>query len=342
MRWGRNDSVRLPVILRMLPVPGCRPRPCRGPVRQPARAAVPRSAVSRSSCSNGLPSSSRSSSRRRRVDASLRSVSRRRSDMARIVSRSAWYSAGPVWQDRQSWMASPFRYRCTSSNSRPMKTQSSKRADRAQQFLGRPGRHARARHPDHRSQGIAQAFRTPVRSTMDRGHQVSRVEQAGRRVGVARQRPEQLRAAFDAHRQVRHFRLVGIALVAPHHEQRRVARDVGIDAGLLDHLRIARGKRLDLRIAQRREFHVLDGTQALVAAHHLRDELRLGQHRLPAVGVEAALRDVADDLHFLALVALPQDAAFARSRALFGGEDAIAVFWFGIAFAGAELSTSFG
>jgi hypothetical protein len=31
-----------------------------------------------------------------------------------------------------------------------------------------------ARHPDHRSQGIAQVPRTPVRSTVDCGHQISR------------------------------------------------------------------------------------------------------------------------------------------------------------------------
>ena len=61
-------------------------------------------------------------------------------------------------------------------------------ADLAQQFLGRPGRHAGARHPDHRPQGIAQAFRTLVRSTMDRGHQISRVQQAGRREQIEQQR----------------------------------------------------------------------------------------------------------------------------------------------------------
>ena len=32
-RWGRNGSLRPPAILQMLPGPGCRPRPCRGPVR---------------------------------------------------------------------------------------------------------------------------------------------------------------------------------------------------------------------------------------------------------------------------------------------------------------------
>lgn len=36
---------------------------------------------------------------------------------------------------------------------------------RAQQFPGRPERHAGARHPDHRSQGIAQVFLAPVVAT---------------------------------------------------------------------------------------------------------------------------------------------------------------------------------
>ncbi len=41
MRWGLNDSVRLPWILRMLRGPAFWPRPCRGPVRGPIRAGAP-------------------------------------------------------------------------------------------------------------------------------------------------------------------------------------------------------------------------------------------------------------------------------------------------------------
>ena len=41
MRWGQNDSVRLPWILRMLRVLAFRPHPCQGPVRWPARAGAP-------------------------------------------------------------------------------------------------------------------------------------------------------------------------------------------------------------------------------------------------------------------------------------------------------------
>lgn len=41
MRWGPNDSVRLPWILRMLRGHAFRPRPCRGPVRGPGRAGAP-------------------------------------------------------------------------------------------------------------------------------------------------------------------------------------------------------------------------------------------------------------------------------------------------------------
>lgn len=60
-----------------------------------------------------------------------------------------------------------------------------------------------------------------------------------------------------------HFRLVGIALVAPDREQRRVQRDFGVDAGLLDHLRIARGECLDLGVGRHGEFHVIDRTLPL-------------------------------------------------------------------------------
>ena len=41
MRWGPNDSVRLPWILRMHRGPAFQPRPCRGPTRRPVRAGVP-------------------------------------------------------------------------------------------------------------------------------------------------------------------------------------------------------------------------------------------------------------------------------------------------------------
>mmetsp|Transcript_21738 Transcript_21738/g.84786 ORF Transcript_21738/g.84786 Transcript_21738/m.84786 type:complete len:418 (+) Transcript_21738:9334-10587(+) len=116
---------------------------------------------------------------------------------------------------------------------------------------------------------------------------------------------------LDQHRQPRHLALVRIALVAPHGEQRRQLCHLRIHARLLDHQRIARGQRLHLRVRQRREFHVLDRPQPLVAAHHLRDETRLGLQGLPHVAVETALGDVAEDLHVFALVALAQDAPFA-------------------------------
>ena len=175
MRWGLNGSLRLPVILRMLPGPGCRPRPCRGPVRQPVRAAVPRSAVSRSSCSNGLPSSSRSSSSRRacrrELALGLQAPVRHGQDrVAQSLVQRRTRLAGPAVVDGFALQVQVHIVELAADEDAELEA-----ADLAQQFLGRPGRHAGARHPDHRPQGIAQAFRTPVRSTMDRGHQVSRV-----------------------------------------------------------------------------------------------------------------------------------------------------------------------
>ena len=48
-----------------------------------------------------------------------------------------------------------------------------------------------------------------------------------------------------------------------------------------------------------------------VAGHHLMDELGLGFHRLPHIGVKAALSDVTINLNCFILIALPQNPAFA-------------------------------
>jgi hypothetical protein len=105
--------------------------------------------------------------------------------------------------------------------------------------------------------------------------------------------------------------LVGIALVAPHREQRREPGHFRVHAGLFDDQRVARSQRLHFGIRQRRQLHVFQRADALVALHHLGDETRLGLQCLPHVAVETAFRDVAEDLHVLALIALAQDAPLA-------------------------------
>ena len=89
------------------------------------------------------------------------------------------------------------------------------------------------------------------------------------------------------------------------------ARDLGVNAGLLDDQRIARGDGLDLGVGERRAVNVLDAAQVALARHHLGDEPGLGLQGLPQVGVEGLLGDVPVDLHLGIRVALAQDAALA-------------------------------
>ena len=110
------------------------------------------------------------------------------------------------------------------------------------------------------------------------------------------------------HRQPAHLAFVGVTLVAPHREQRRELGYLRVHTSLLNHQRIARSQGFHLGIRQRRQFHIFQRPDTLVALHHLGNEARLGLQGLPEVTVKAAFCDITVNVHRVTLVALPQDA----------------------------------
>ena len=87
--------------------------------------------------------------------------------------------------------------------------------------------------------------------------------------------------------------------------------DFGIDLDLFHDGGIARGDGLDLGVGERAAFEVFGLAHGDAAVHHLIDEAGLGFEHLPHIGVERSFGDVAVDLDFGVVVALPQDSAFA-------------------------------
>ena len=85
----------------------------------------------------------------------------------------------------------------------------------------------------------------------------------------------------------------------------------GVGLGERQHRRVARGDGLDLGVGEFLAADVLGAAGGVVAGHHLGDEPGLGLQGLPHIGVERSFGDVAVDRHFLVLVALAEDAAFA-------------------------------
>ena len=71
------------------------------------------------------------------------------------------------------------------------------------------------------------------------------------------------------------------------------------------------GNRLDFSIGKHRLVHVLGCTHGTLGCHGLRDVLLLVLHCLPEIGVERALRDVAEDLYLLVFIAWTHDAPHA-------------------------------
>ena len=88
-------------------------------------------------------------------------------------------------------------------------------------------------------------------------------------------------------------------------------RHLNVKVHLLADQRIARAQGLDLRVGKRGFVHVLAGAHRGFAGHDLRDKLLLVLHRLPEVGIECAVGDVAVDMDSFVFVALPDNAALA-------------------------------
>ena len=80
---------------------------------------------------------------------------------------------------------------------------------------------------------------------------------------------------------------------------------------MLQQERIAGGDGLGLCCGQRGGVDLLDLSDVDLAAQELRERCGFPLDGLPHVGVEGPLGDVADDRHFLVLVALPHDATVA-------------------------------
>ncbi|CUO68611.1 Uncharacterised protein [Flavonifractor plautii] len=89
------------------------------------------------------------------------------------------------------------------------------------------------------------------------------------------------------------------------------AGHVNVQVHLLPDEGIASAQGLDLRIGKGGLVHVLAGAHRGFGGHDLRNEFLLVLHRLPQVGIEGALSDIAVDMHFLVLVALADDTALA-------------------------------
>src|SRR6218665_3168716 len=83
------------------------------------------------------------------------------------------------------------------------------------------------------------------------------------------------------------------------------------DDGVLQYERVAGGDGLGLGCGQHGGVDLLDLAGVDLSAHELRERCGLPLDGLPHVGVEGTLGDVADDRHFLVLVALPHDASVA-------------------------------
>ena len=73
-------------------------------------------------------------------------------------------------------------------------------------------------------------------------------------------------------------------------------------------------QRLDLGKGKRRFVHVIAGAHRRFGGHNLADEFLLVLHRLPEVGVESALGDVAVHMDSLVLVALALNAALSLGQ----------------------------
>ena len=89
------------------------------------------------------------------------------------------------------------------------------------------------------------------------------------------------------------------------------AGDFGVDLGFVEDQRVAGGERFDLGEAEGVLADVLDLADVEAAAHDLVDEPGFALDGLPAVGVEAPLGGVADDVDLGVLVALAHAAAVA-------------------------------
>jgi hypothetical protein len=86
---------------------------------------------------------------------------------------------------------------------------------------------------------------------------------------------------------------------------------LGVGFGLVHEQRVPGGQGLDLAVGQGGVADVLDLADVQPAPHDLGDEPGFAFDGLPHVPVEGAFGDVAEDLHFVVVVALAQDAALA-------------------------------
>src|SRR5208283_614534 len=84
---------------------------------------------------------------------------------------------------------------------------------------------------------------------------------------------------------------------------------LGVDVGFLDDQWIPRRDSLDLGVRECRAVYVLDMAQVIAAGHYLVNEFGFRFERLPHVGVETALGDIAVDLNLGVAIALPENSS---------------------------------
>ena len=84
--------------------------------------------------------------------------------------------------------------------------------------------------------------------------------------------------------------------------------DLHFKIALFNDVGVAGGKRLDLRVGQRRFVHIVGGAHRRFAGHNLRNKLLLVLHKLVKIAVKSTLGDITVNLHLGILVALPHNA----------------------------------
>ena len=118
-------------------------------------------------------------------------------------------------------------------------------------------------------------------------------------------------AALDLLRQAFHLPSDVVLLVDMRGAELVEFADFGIDLDLFHDGGIARGDGLDLGIGECAAFEVFRLADGDAAIHDLIDEARFRFEHLPHIGIERSFGDVAVDLDFRIVVALPQNSALA-------------------------------
>jgi hypothetical protein len=117
--------------------------------------------------------------------------------------------------------------------------------------------------------------------------------------------------AFNGRGQVAHTAAGDVLLVEMVLFEQVEPLQLGVGLGQREYRRVAGGNRLDLGVREFLPADVIGAAGGVVAGDDPADEACLGFERLPHIGVERSLRDVARDRHLLVVVSLSQNAALA-------------------------------